>query len=368
MDQKIVLFQRQELYNEVWSEPMTKLAKKYEISDNGLRKICIAMGIPLPLAGHWAKKAHKKKISIRPLPPNDQGKFKDRYKYVPIEKVESKPIELPAGIDLKGCLASIQKVTMHPLVIKTEKAYDAKSRKVDDVQRIWEADCLDVAVSKARLPRALGIMDTILKVFESLKMPCGIEKRPYGGSQTYAKVQGETITFEITEKRKRIDHVKTPDEIRRGAYTDRWDYFPSGELVLTFKGEHYYSRQWKDGKLKLEDRILEILAEFFECSKYQKRRRIEWAEAEKRREEERKIAAEIARQEQEEEARQKELEEQAINWNRAVFIHNFVKASEYEFNQVERTPQEKGEYQRWSDWAHGYADMMNPFKKKWYQR
>src|SRR5665213_986065 len=48
-------FERSALYEEVWNEPLTKLGKKYGLSDNGLRKICKAMNIPLPSAGHWAK-------------------------------------------------------------------------------------------------------------------------------------------------------------------------------------------------------------------------------------------------------------------------------------------------------------------------
>lgn len=31
---------RKELYDLVWSKPMSTLAKEYLISDNGLRKIC----------------------------------------------------------------------------------------------------------------------------------------------------------------------------------------------------------------------------------------------------------------------------------------------------------------------------------------
>ena len=53
-----IIFERTRLYEEVWSEPLTKLGKKYGLSDNGLRKVCKALNIPLPRAGHWAKVAH----------------------------------------------------------------------------------------------------------------------------------------------------------------------------------------------------------------------------------------------------------------------------------------------------------------------
>lgn len=55
---------RRELYDLVWATPLLVLSKKYDISDNGLRKICKKIDIPLPRLGHWQKIAHKKKVLI----------------------------------------------------------------------------------------------------------------------------------------------------------------------------------------------------------------------------------------------------------------------------------------------------------------
>lgn len=46
---------REELYAQVWSEPMSKLAKRYGLSDRGLAKTCARMGIPVPGRGYWAR-------------------------------------------------------------------------------------------------------------------------------------------------------------------------------------------------------------------------------------------------------------------------------------------------------------------------
>lgn len=46
---------RKQLYEEVWSQPMQRLAEKYDISDVGLAKACKRAGIPLPGRGYWAK-------------------------------------------------------------------------------------------------------------------------------------------------------------------------------------------------------------------------------------------------------------------------------------------------------------------------
>lgn len=42
---------RSELYERVWTTPMTTLAKEFGISDVGLGKICKRAGIPLPPGG-----------------------------------------------------------------------------------------------------------------------------------------------------------------------------------------------------------------------------------------------------------------------------------------------------------------------------
>ncbi len=53
---------RKELYELVWSEPMTDLAKKYNISDVELRKLCKRKSIPLPPSGYWQKIRFGKKV------------------------------------------------------------------------------------------------------------------------------------------------------------------------------------------------------------------------------------------------------------------------------------------------------------------
>jgi hypothetical protein len=48
---------RVELYNEVWHQPLVKLAKKYGISDVRIGKVCRKLKIPHPGRGYWAKRA-----------------------------------------------------------------------------------------------------------------------------------------------------------------------------------------------------------------------------------------------------------------------------------------------------------------------
>src|ERR1700730_12387095 len=60
---------RDELYEEVWTTPMKTLAKKYDISDVGLAKTCRKLSIPLPGRGYWARKEAGQKVERVALPP-----------------------------------------------------------------------------------------------------------------------------------------------------------------------------------------------------------------------------------------------------------------------------------------------------------
>lgn len=49
---QVITFQRDQLYDEIWSVPILQLAKQYGLSDVGLAKICTKMKIPRPPRGY----------------------------------------------------------------------------------------------------------------------------------------------------------------------------------------------------------------------------------------------------------------------------------------------------------------------------
>jgi hypothetical protein len=55
---QVITFQRDQLYDEIWSVPILQLAKQYGLSDVGLAKICTKMKIPRPPRGYWAKRSY----------------------------------------------------------------------------------------------------------------------------------------------------------------------------------------------------------------------------------------------------------------------------------------------------------------------
>jgi hypothetical protein len=62
-------YNRDQLYEEIWVEPVRIVAKKYGLSNTGLAKACRILKIPRPGLGYWAKKAAGKQLGKRPLLP-----------------------------------------------------------------------------------------------------------------------------------------------------------------------------------------------------------------------------------------------------------------------------------------------------------
>jgi hypothetical protein len=59
-------YDREQLYQEVWTEPTQRVAARYGISDVALAKACRQLQIPKPPRGYWAKKTAGQPIPRRP--------------------------------------------------------------------------------------------------------------------------------------------------------------------------------------------------------------------------------------------------------------------------------------------------------------
>jgi hypothetical protein len=55
-------YDRDKLYNEVWENPVTKVAEQYGVSDVAIAKVCRKMRIPVPGRGYWRKLQTGQKI------------------------------------------------------------------------------------------------------------------------------------------------------------------------------------------------------------------------------------------------------------------------------------------------------------------
>src|SRR5579863_10413465 len=69
------MISREELYELVWSKPMTKVAEQFGVSGSYMARICSILNVPKPERGYWAKLAAGKALAPVSLPearPGDQ--------------------------------------------------------------------------------------------------------------------------------------------------------------------------------------------------------------------------------------------------------------------------------------------------------
>lgn len=71
-----ITFQRKKLYNEVWTKPMTELAKENGINVYQLTKVCDKLEIPRPETGYWSKLRYGKKVKKIPLIKSQKIEFR----------------------------------------------------------------------------------------------------------------------------------------------------------------------------------------------------------------------------------------------------------------------------------------------------
>jgi hypothetical protein len=162
---------RKALYTRVWSEPVTKLAKEYGLSDVGFAKLCKRNAIPRPPRGFWARKVAGQEPVAEALPrPGEdweigitpfEHEIEDPALRAALEKelaasVSEEPIVVPES--LRGA---------HPLVTQALHTLELVQKDAYGILRPPASGCLDVAVSKDSLRRALRIMDALIKAFEA---------------------------------------------------------------------------------------------------------------------------------------------------------------------------------------------------------
>jgi hypothetical protein len=333
-------FIRQELYDLVWTSPILTLSKKYNISDAGLRKICIKMNIPLPKSGHWQKLRFNKKIVKIPLPDNYQGDNKitlslrgeTEHKGIPYRSEifdVQKEIEENLGLKL-----TVPERLSNPDKLIIAAKNSLSSRKPDEYLYIgtissWR-DELDIRVSRDNISRTLRFLDTLIK---GLRLRGHDVQIKNGG--TYAIVEEGDFKILIREKMKKV--------VKKDGSWDRTVYHPTG--ILSFQSNY---REWKDGKLSLEQQLSKIIANLEIAGKEWKERRVQRKREEEERKEKERLQREFLMLQEKDLAEFKETLLKASRWHKANNLREYIHAIEQKAIANNNFSEE---LKKWLDWA-----------------
>lgn len=64
---------REDLYKLVWANPVAVVAKRFDVSDSYLARVCKSLDVPRPPRGYWAKLSAGRAPEAPPLPPSRPG-------------------------------------------------------------------------------------------------------------------------------------------------------------------------------------------------------------------------------------------------------------------------------------------------------
>lgn len=266
-----VEYDREELYERVWSTPMYKLAKEEGMSDRGLAKVCEKLNIPRPPRGYWQKLRAGRDVEVEPLPEADENTPLTHRRRVIDRRDTTSSDETSklreAHANASPIIVGAELVDPHPLVaMSLDHLRSGDPPSLREVARVN----IDTPTPDAR-ERALRIMDAILKGFEARGIEVEVTRpesnaREAIESKTRALLLGEVVPFSIEEQSK--THTKLV-ETALSKSSDLFDpkkvyeYEYLGTLELrTHVGSHGFQglRQlWADGK---KQRVEDCLDDF----------------------------------------------------------------------------------------------------------
>jgi len=366
---------REKLYNEVWAEAVTTVAKRYGVSDNAVRKKCKAYNIPLPDNAYWGKFRAGKNPLKKPLPNWDGG---DSISFVGVpdyyrqtsksEPEEPKPLFFEYPNDERNNLMSIynaisvkekltqphELVTKHQDAIKNNKMQDyiRNTEKIDYQGLHIKRPILNThSVSMISLPRVFRFLDALFKAAE--KAGCSV--KPISDSQgSHFIVKGHKVSFSLKEKYKRHEKENPGDR-----WGERYDYTPSGIVVLTFQVENIrqgrYSPHewtWTDTKTKqLSDKIKDVFVCLMQVPEYIEQRKKEYMTAQELQRKNEEIRQQAKALHDEELTKARTLIENSIMWEKAESVRKYIR----HLKDTDAVDDED-----WLNWASNKADWLDP--------
>jgi len=352
-----LLIKREEIYDKVWSKPMIHLCKEYGLSDNGLRKICRKLNVPLPAPGYWQKLQYGKAIKQPSLPEFDGVKEVIIYKKTEIPIIDkefhSKIQLMIAQEQLPENQVKVSKTLEkpHPWVVKAKKAMQP-----DDPYRYEKCltsrrESLDIFVSPANLNRALCIMDALIKALETRKHKVFINTDK---NTTSVDILGQVLDITLRENLKCT--------ITEDRFGPKNSLIPNGDLVLRIRNDlGYYRTRWTDGKeQKLEDKINSFIEGLYKAVLWERefdlkreREHREWEEKRRKQEETRKLK-------EQEQAKLNNLKKNAADWHQSRTLRAYIKAATNTYIANSGKIEPGSDFEKWQTWANQQADRLDP--------
>ncbi|HVP65837.1 MAG TPA: hypothetical protein VMT17_01085 [Anaeromyxobacteraceae bacterium] len=336
---------REKLYEQVWAEPMTAVAKQYEVSSNYLARICERLGVPVPPRGYREKVRFGRGPPKPPLPqpaPGTELEWSRGYWTRPRRAPRAPVLPLPEPAARRG---RIPVPDIHPLLVGARELFEnARPNGIllaPLFLRPFSGKLPDIVVTREALPPALAAANALYLHLEGLGYPVTLAARgmfwrddpEHGGKKrerfreewspcTPTVVHVRSVAFGLTlfETTKDVETVSVngksvpvdslPPRRRRWYGVPTTTTVPSGLLALAAYSPYpdtSWHRVWRETSVGSLPRMVRTIQRELEASAPEVARLA--AEADQRAEVEKRLEEEEQRQREEKE-RERERQEQ----------------------------------------------------------
>lgn len=283
---------RKELFELVWSMPMTKLSKQFELSDVGLRKICIKNQIPLPPQGHWTRKQFGKEDPTPELPKcdfnptiklNDEYKIQFNREISEAKKVAKKlalnppitTLRKPDQLTHKRCITAYEEVNEFVSRMEAKQSI-VKFDSIKDKPPSFPPtnifsfayfrstkDGFPLYATARNAIRAICIADELFEKLNEKAIEVRFEYDDRSGSTMYAVKDKERLQFQFREPYTKISRTPSLSRIEKQLHNYAWESekieVPKNVLCINFGWSSYPHKSIKDFGLRLEQQIDKIV-------------------------------------------------------------------------------------------------------------
>lgn len=398
---------REDLYELVWSKPMLDLAKDFGISDVALAKRCRRLAIPVPGRGYWARVDAGQK-PYRPKLPKREPQYGDQHALTvqaqepddraaasetpetceSLSTIEGRIAALPitSADSIMDCLAAVKRTARQFKHARRAEFVFDRGEKTGPV--------VSMDVSDAVLDRACVLADRVLKACESLgwsfvaperERKADESARPHGrhGSPEpqpanlvgQILVADERVGLHIEERLREEKREPTAAELAREKreykyHAPRKTHVPTGNLRVvrldTYRSYGTPARlTWYDrGGTRVEERLPDILAGFYELALSIKARRAEDERQERVRQEAERRREELEARQEANAALIKQLETDAGAWHRARYLRRYIRAARKALGTSPIQARFHDHHIDYLDWAEAYIDQLDPLTSR----
>ncbi|VTT98784.1 Uncharacterized protein OS=Kordia algicida OT-1 GN=KAOT1_19457 PE=4 SV=1 [Gemmataceae bacterium] len=358
----LVTLTRRELYDVVWSAPMSQVCQDYNISDVALAKTCKRHHVPSPPRGYWAQLrtgGNVKKPALKPVADPTLEKIEiDRRARSEVVSSTHKEAQDNATAEKKAenkIVVTDNSTELHPLVDRTVKSLTSAKPNERGLVRPRAMRCLEVEVSPAAIDRAGRVMDALVRALESRGHT--VAAGDAEGPKTCLTILGEKLSVRLEEEVNCQEKVVSFLE-RSSEYT----YSPSGLLCLRINESagSGHRRQWSDGQKRLEDVLNAVVVGLVRAAEAIKAACEEQDRRERERKEQERQRQESEKRQRQEAARAQDFEQKLAAWERAGRVRDFVAAARAAAIARDGPIVPGSELDRWFAWALRRADQIDP--------